>query len=191
MKFYCILLIILVSPLTAFPQKVFHQKSTFNSYARGQDLMSKGKQYFILPTLEAREDSSASQTSVQSQQSQTSSSAILARKGSFLVSEKQTNLQNPQTGSTPDKYPVVFNPDSQQIGIVLGNLVAKMEDVNQAEPLISKYGLASVVKYPSMKLAIFKGKYPSQVLEIIDALQQEISITSAEIEVLEDLKRPL
>ena len=170
MKFYCILLIILVSPLTAFSQKVFHQKSTFNSYTRGQDLMSKGKQYFILPTLEAREDSSAFQTSVQSQQSQPSSSAILARKGSFLVSEKQTNLQNPQTGSTPDKYPVVFNPHSQQIGIVLGNLVAKMEDVNQAEPLVSKYGLASVEKYPSMELAIFKGKYPSQVLEIIDAL---------------------
>ena len=191
MKFYCILLIVLISPLTVLSQQVFHKESPFNSYARGQDLTSNGNQYFILPKLEAREDSSASQNLVQSQQSQPSSSAILAKKGSFLISEKQNSPQIPQSTSTPDSYPVVFNPDSQQIGIVLGNLIARMENVEEADKLVSIYGLSNVEKYPSLKLAIFKGRYPSQVLGIINTFRQETSVTRAEIEVLENLKRPL
>ncbi len=73
----------------------------------------------------------------------------------------------------------------------MGNLVAKMENDDQPESLISKYGLANVEKYPSLKLTIFKGRYPSQVLEIIDTSRRELSVTRAEIEVLENLKRPM
>ena len=56
MKNLYILLLVLILPLTVFSQKVFHKASPFDSYVRGEGLTSKGNQYFILPTLEARKE---------------------------------------------------------------------------------------------------------------------------------------
>ena len=189
---FYILFLTLIIPFTVVGQKVFPQASPFDSYARGKSLVSRGNQYFILPTLEARKELHSRQKKRQPQSSQTNYDTVLAQKGGFLILAKQDGLKNPQSNdSSSDNHPVVFNPRSQQIGIVLGSLVARMKNIEQADQLVTLYGLATVEKYPSKKLAIFKGRYPGQVLEIIDRFQQDPSVSSAEVEILENLRRPM
>ena len=73
MKNLYILLLVLILPSTVFSQKVFHKASPFDSYVRGESLTSKGNQYFILPTLEARKEPLFAQKQQRTQLSQTDS----------------------------------------------------------------------------------------------------------------------
>ena len=67
----------------------------------------------------------------------------------------------------------------------------EMKDVDKSRDLAKKYDLLVVEAYPEVKTVIFKGRYPSQVLESIRQLQSEPTVSRAEIEVLENLKVPL
>ena len=70
-------------------------------------------------------------------------------------------------------------------------LIVEMKDVAKSRDLATKYNLVVVEAYPEVKTVIFKGRYPSQVLESIVQLQSEPTVSRAEIEVLENLNVPL
>ena len=109
----------------------------------------------------------------------------------FSVFEKSDNQPQSQSADDLEEYPVVFNPRSEGIGIVLGFLIVEMKDVAKSRDLATKYNLVVVEAYPEVKTVIFKGRYPSQVLESIVQLQTEPTVSRAEIEVLENLNVPL
>ena len=105
--------------------------------------------------------------------------------------QNENSAQSSLSAQSPDIYPVVLNPRSQKIGIVVGTLVAIMENLEFADQLVADYNLSQANKYPIAKTVIFKASYPSQVLEIIDQFRTESAITYVEIEVLESTPRPL
>ena len=190
-SYYLILLFLFAVYPNSMAQKVYTQPSPFAKYERGQGLTYEGRQYFRLPSLSALVQSNESEQNQIQQPSSALSPAILARKGQFSVFEKFDNQPQSQSAEDLEEYPVVFNPRSEGIGIVLGFLIVEMKDVDKSRDLAKKYDLLVVEAYPEVKTVIFKGRYPSQVLESIRQLQSEPTVSRAEIEVLENLKVPL
>ena len=190
-SYYLILLFIFAVYPNSMAQKVYTQPSPFAKYERGQGLTFEGRQYFLLPSLGALVQSNGSEQNQIQQPSSALSPSILSRKGRFSVFEKFDNQPQSQSADALEEYPVVFNPRSEGIGIVLGFLIVEMKDVAKSRDLATKYNLVVVEAYPEVKTVIFKGRYPSQVLESIVQLQSEPTVSRAEIEVLENLNVPL
>lgn len=191
MKISYILLLTLLIPNIIFSQKNVKNYSILDNYEKGQSISYQNNRYVHLPGLEAQKESVPTSTSALNQEAQTESNDVLFSKGGFVVKQKKSTTTTPLFNQSSEIYPVVGNLRSQKIGVVLGNLVANMENVELADQLLAKYNLSGVKKYSNLKTVIFRAKYPYQVFEVIEGIKKEPSINKVEIEIFESAKKPL
>ena len=181
------LLLFLVCSSVSLAQFAEYSESNFSKYEKGETFFFQKNKYFILVDLEA--NFTNNDEIKRNNRELANQRKLIDKKGKFNIFEKINNQI--ATLSTNNIYPVTLNERSGQLGVIVGNLLVSMKDMKQADKFLIKYGLESVEKYPPLNLVIFRGKYPSQVLEVFDGLSKEPSVNSVEIEVLENLQMPM
>ena len=186
---FSVTIILINLTLTTWAQKKEIQNTNFDKYQKSTNFISQQIYYSLLPELKA-ERGNKLKSGKPTIEALGAAGDVLLEYGGFLISEKNKVRSN-RTAKSSEEYPVVFNSRSQKIGIVVGTLIVRMQDVSLAESLVEKYSLGGFTSYSRLNTVVFSGKYPAQVLDVFETFSKDSSVISVEIEVLENLQMPL
>jgi len=201
------ILIILLQTIcsTVFSQSV--QKRTepepkYQNYVFGKETSFENQRYFVIQDLFAiRENKISSQfqksgNSPSLSDKTTTQNKVengpIQNKGGFSIYEKgSSGSLSTSTSSSRGNYPVVYNPRTDNLGIVLGNSIVKVTDLSEIGVISKKYNLQILRTFPHLKTAILKSNDPAEIISINERIGLENGVTSSEVEVLENAYIPL
>ena len=182
-------------------QKRTEPEPKYQNYVFGQETRFENQRYFIIQDLFAIREKNISpqfrklgnspSLSGRTIQNKTENE-LIQNKGGFSIFERESSgsLQS-STSSSRENYPVVYNPRTNNLGIVLGNSVVKVTDLSEIGVISKKYNLQILRTFPHLNTAILKSSDPSEIISINERISLEDGVTSSEVEILENAYIPL
>ena len=87
-------------------------------------------------------------------------------------------------------YPVVLNARTNHFGIVIGNIIVILKDMNDAEVIAGDLNLKLKKKYNHLKTVFFNIKDGQDIINTHQTLIEDSRVKTATIEVLENFNEP-
>ena len=171
--------------------------NNIEAMTKGSTFSSAKESYVFLPELysvksRGKKDTAANK-SIETLQSATSADFV-QQKGMFQIYKSggvvSENKLTSDSATSLTLYPVVLNQRTNQLGVVPGNIIVKMDDTSEAQLVSAEYGIQLKKQYAHLKTAIFNVEDGQDILEIYQHLQKDSRIQQVSIEVLENLNEP-
>ena len=167
-------------------------KSEFNTLNKGTLFQSEKETYYFLPELysviySGNPDNTASGnlTSIQSERS----ASLIQKKGRFSIYQSGLKVQDSkmtcQTVLANTLYPVVLNSRTGNLGIVTGNVIVKLKDIEQADEIAAEFNLNLKKAYSHLSTAFYLPSSDQDMLQLTEELGNDSRVKRATIEVLE------
>ncbi len=162
-----------------------------DSFLKG-DTFSAGKEtYTFLPELysvSGEERNSSDLNAATSTIHQSRSASLIKDKGRFSIYRSTVTRQSSLSSQTIDStklYPVVLNPRTGQLAIVTGTILAKLNDMDDADYIASEYNLTVLRTYAHLSTAFYSTASGQDILQVEASLKTDTRISEVSIEVLE------
>lgn len=159
------------------------------SLNRGQALTSNKEQYQVLPGARAVER--LAQEQPQQALARVGGGNLIATKGNFVVfTTAQQNAPSVALLNGTTFYPVVFNQRTMGVGIMPGTLAVKLKNMASAAAVAADHGLDVVRIFDNLQTAFFRVRTGQDVVAAAAALAADVRVSSAELEVIENVAVP-
>lgn len=156
---------------------------------RGSNISSNNQQYQILPGVRAAK--SLSQEQPQQTLKRMGGGKLIETKGLFVVfTAAQQSSASVASVNGASSYPAAFNPRTGGIGILPGNLIVKLKNIDNAAAVATDHGLDVVRVFAHLQTASFRVKPGQDVVAAAAALAIDARVVSAEVEVIEHMNVP-
>lgn len=184
------------SPDTMATQK--HETGSIaSSYAelqKGASFQSGSNTYIFLPELYSLANNRKAAASTLAAIRAEKSAVLIGEKGRFSIfksglADKQAAMSL-QTTQNQTLYPVVLNPDTNNLAIVVGTLKVKLKDLSQADAIAADFKLEPPRKYSHLQTAYFKLPAGQDMIALSNALRSDARVERVAIEVLEHIMVP-
>jgi hypothetical protein len=166
------------------------QRAAFlQSATLGATVTSDSLKYQLLPG--ARAVKSRSQELPQQTLARVGGGKVIETKGSFVVftATQQGGASITQVnGATA--YPTVLNSSTGAIGILPGTLNARLKNMANAAAVATDHGLELVREFAHMKTVFYRVKSGQDVVAAAASLAADARVSSAEVEVIENVNTP-
>lgn len=120
---------------------------------------------------------------------------LIVEKGRFQIFKKKQSQTKKWFGlsanSAEKTLPVALNQRTGKFVIITGKLVIQTANIKDLNKIIEKYSLKPIKRFNHLKLIFIEADTLDELLEVSKILQQDPKIIRADIEVIENLKKPL
>ena len=163
-------------------------QAQYAAMPRGQSFTSRGETYVVLPGVRALAAGPAGQPA---------GLDVIERKGRFvLYREARAEMQHDQPmlaqepGAGAVTHAVVLNSRTGRAGVVLGTILVKLLDMNQAPALAADYGLTLSSRFDHLGVAFYTVAPGQDIAAAAALLRSDIRVASADPEILETPRVP-
>jgi hypothetical protein len=164
------------------------------SLAKGQAFTSDGTPYQFLPEVQVLRMSKRETPQQALPQVGARTTDLLAQQGRLAVirraAAKGITAARVESINQRNLLPAALNTQTQQFGMLTGNILVKPKGMAQAAQLASDHGLSLSGDFAHLGIAYYEVKAGHDVLAATAALAADPRVTSAEPEVIERLHEP-
>ncbi len=170
-------------------------KAEYATLPQGDSITSGGQTYVVLPDVRAVPANPGEEPA---------GLTVLERKGRFVVyKETRPQLKSPSALSAQDagfgsglagqpllSHAVVLNQRTGRVGVVIGTILVKLADMSQAEAIGAAQGLTVSSRFDHLNLAFYTAAPGQDLAAATAALRADPRVTSADPEILENVRKP-
>ena len=194
-KLFSTMLIVSIS-FSVMAREKEDSKNPYIDYTRGETFIYEQQFYTVLPQLKAKKyfpTSSAIPKESNINLNSSDSVKVVEQKGEFLIFESNLTNTSSLTSSqyTTGEYPVTLNSRTNQLGIILGNLIVQLNQNEDIRKISDKYNLNIKKSFSHLNIFVLQAEQPFDILSIALDMNSESTVKSAEVEVLENYYVPL
>lgn len=112
----------------------------------------------------------------------------------IIIPNNKNNMANLSANSLSDNnnYGVVYNKRTNNLAVIVGNIIVKFKDDNyKVQDIANSYGLVIKADFKHLNTAFFSIIDGQNIIDKANILSNDDSIYSATVEVLENINIPL
>ena len=177
-------------------EKIIASGTQYDDFQKGQSFQTGNNTYIFLPELysgrESQQKSDAGYGSLSSIQEEKSAN-LVEKKGRFSIfrsGEDEGDSMSAKVSQNKTLYPVVLNPNTNQLAIVPGTIKVTLDDMYLAESIAIDFRLQVFKKFGHLKTVYYKVDTGDDILAKTTALESDPRVNSAAIEVVEEMNEP-
>jgi len=113
-----------------------------------------------------------------------------AQNGPFQLSIPSSAANNSALLTNSNFYQIAYNQSTGRVGIIIGDIVAKLKPHYNALAIANNYNLSLSSHFERINIAIFQVKPGQDIFTITNSLRNHPGVDSVEIDVVENLNMP-